>query len=357
MICDPAADPVKRFCLLCTTVNFVTENRSRMQILPCPSLLDVDRAGSVVDTFNSTEFARGCFHLVTRSNLRFLRRELITVDRTGHSAADPLHELHTGEAVAFFEKFIVGELVVNESTPTRELSLRADATPSCAQASSRLRSGLRRPASLGNAGEQTLHQCDDALSTFIHGFRGITRLDWWSRDDVSAVDERAPEFFQPISKVKCRDAVLAIVIFDRLQASGGTLSISPSSRARSRLVRLVPGIPEICLPFKSEESFEVLQRIPFHAGPQRLFDNPVQIHKHAGPQQSIDFVFARGISPHESFQRRGLVMGEVIHVKFRKALLLFNNEIDEGLECLALARTIKRPARRVLRGIVLPMLT
>ena len=100
MICDPAADPVKRFCLLCTTVNFVTENRSRMQICRVPSLLDVDRAGSVVDTFNSTEVAGGGFHLVTRSNLRFLRRKLITVDRTGHSAADPLHELHTGETVS-----------------------------------------------------------------------------------------------------------------------------------------------------------------------------------------------------------------------------------------------------------------
>src|SRR5690606_6847696 len=73
-----------------------------------------------------------------------------------------------------------------------------------------------------------------------------------------------------------------------------------------------------------------------HAGAKRLFDDGVQIDEDAPAQETIELVFSRRVSSHQSFQRARLVGRVMIDMQVGILLAPSGDEVDEVLEREAL---------------------
>ena len=69
----------------------------------------------------------------------------------------------------------------------------------------------------------------------------------------------------------------------------------------------------------------------------------MQIDEALGTKQAIDRVFARRVSAHQPFERRRLVMTEVIDVHPGMGVQRPLDQIDDGFERRALVGIVKRP--------------
>jgi hypothetical protein len=95
------------------------------------------------------------------------------------------------------------------------------------------------------------------------------------------------------------------------------------------------------------ERLKALDRVAFHARPQPLARDREQIHKPLAPQQLIKLVLARGVAPHQSLQRSGLIGREMINVQIRIKAQAIHHEVDEPLKGRAFLRSRKCPIRHV----------
>jgi hypothetical protein len=77
------------------------------------------------------------------------------------------------------------------------------------------------------------------------------------------------------------------------------------------------------------------------------FRDREQTHKPLAPQQLIKLVLARGVAPHQSLQRSGLIGREMINVQIRIKAQAIHHEVDEPLKGRAFLRSRKCPIRHV----------
>ena len=265
-------------------------------------LMSIVRSSSEMPFDRSALGTASLMQLLFAPQFRFLWRESVAVNRRLGRAADCLNKGEIRQSRSFLEKILVREGGKSEILPPDRFFLPSMPVQDIGEDPSVLAARASVHAPLPGHRRSSAQSVRRFGSATDSARRSASAEGAMGRSmTLPLFDELRPNVLEPVPQRVCRQTVVAVV------AQNNGLELFRDGRRIAGFEKRLYGSQRTAGVFErggsseSEETFQLLDRVTLDAGANSLPNHLVKIDEERGTKHAVDFVFARGVTAHETF--------------------------------------------------------